>query len=141
MKKKIMLMTAAMVMTISVMFAQDAKQVPSLVVKEMEGEFNNVTNLQWKTVDQFYKATFTTDGRQLEAFYTADGTLTALSRRLTLDHLPLTLIKEAKEKTINYRILEVFELLTDKGTEYFLIINNEKETKKFRSDGSSWTRF
>ena len=141
MKKKIILMTAAMVMTISVMFAQEARQVPSLVAKELEGEFNNVTNLQWKTVDQFYKATFTTDGRQLEAFYTADGILTALSRRLTLDQLPLALIKEAKEKTINYDILDLFELLTDKGTEYFLMINNEKETRKFRSEGSGWTRF
>ena len=141
MKKKFILMTAAMVMTISVMFAQDMKPVPSFVIKELEAEFKNVTNLQWKTVDQFYKATFTTDGRQLEAFYTVDGTLTALSRRLTVNQLPLALIKDSKEKTINYEISDLFELLTDDGTEYFLFLSNAKETRKFRSEGSTWTRY
>ena len=141
MKKKIILMTAAMLMSISVMFAQDAKPVPSFVAKELEAEFDNVSNLQWKTVDQFYKATFMTDGRQLEAFYTADGTLTALSRYLTVDQLPLALIKQVKEKTMNYGVSDLFELLTDNGTEYFLTIGNEKEIKKFRSAGSTWVRY
>ena len=141
MKKKIIQLTTVMVMTVSVMFAQDVNHIPAYVVKELETEFKDVTNLQWKTVDQFYKATFITDGRQLEAFYTIDGTLAALSRRLTVDQLPLTLIKQLKEKTLNYGVSDLFELLTDKGTEYFLTISNEKESRKFRSEGSSWTRY
>ena len=141
MKKKIILMTAAMLMTISVMFAQDARPVPSIVAKELNAEFKNVSNVQWKTVDQFYKATFISDGRQLEAFYTADGTLTALSRQLKVDQLPLALIKEMKEKMINHGVSDLFELLTERGTEYFLTISNEKEIKKFKSEGSYWTRY
>ena len=141
MKKKIIQLTTAMVMTVSVLFAQDVKPLPSHLLKEVEAEFGNVSNLQWKTVDQFYKATFTTDGRQLEAFYTADGTLAALSRRLTIDQLPLTLIKQVKEKTLNYGVSDLFELLTDKGTAYYLTISNEKETRNFKSEGSTWTRY
>jgi hypothetical protein len=141
MKKKIIQLTTAMVMTVSVMFAQDVKPIPSYVVKELETEFSNVSNLQWKTVDQFYKATFITDGRQLEVFYTFDGTLAAVSRRLTVDQLPLALIKQLKEKTTNHGVSDLFELLTDNGTEYFVTISNQKETKKFRSEGSTWTRY
>ena len=141
MKKKIILMTATMLMTISVMFAQEVKTIPSRVVKELHTEFDNVSSLEWKTVDQFYKATFTTNGRLLEAFYTADGTLTALSRRLTVDQLPLALAKQVKEKMINYGVSDLFELLTDRGTEYFLTVSNEKETKKFTSQGTNWTRY
>ena len=51
------------------------------------------------------------------------------------------LVKQLKEKTLNYGVSDLFELLTDKGTEYFLTISNDKESRKFRSEGSSWTRY
>ena len=141
MKTKIIVLTTAFLMTVSVMFAQDAKPVPSFIEKELQAEFKDVTNLQWKTVDQFYKASFTTEETALDVFYSFDGTLTAVSRKLTVDQLPLVLVKEVKEKAINYGISELFELLTDKGTEYFLVVNNEKETKTYRSEGHYWTRY
>jgi hypothetical protein len=141
MNRKIIVLTTAFLMSVSVMFAQDVKPVPAYIVKELHTEFTNVSNLQWKTVDQFYKASFITDGTALDVFYSGDGTLAAVARKLTVDQLPLVLAKEVKEKAMKHTISELFELLTDKGTEYFLIINNEKETKRFRSEGQYWTRY
>jgi hypothetical protein len=141
MKKEIIVLTAALLLTASTMFAQEARQVPSVVVNELHKEFKDISDLQWKTVSELYKATFTVDGSQREAFFSADGSLTALSRKLSIDQLPLALVKEVKEKATTYGIADLFELLTDNGTEYFLEINNGKQSKRYRSDGYGWIRY
>ena len=141
MNRKIIVLTAAFLMSISVMFAQEVKTVPPFIVKAMQAEFKDAVNVQWKMVDPFYKVILTVDETELEAFYSAEGKLTAVSRKLTIDQLPLALMKEVKEKAKTHTISDLFELLTDKGTEYFLSITNEKETKTFRSDGQDWERY
>lgn len=141
MKKKIILLSTALFLTVSAMFAQEVKTIPAFIVKALHKEFTNPGNVQWKTLDQLYKASFTVDGEQLDAFFSFDGTITAISRKLSIEQLPLALKKEAKEKSLNYGISDLFELLTDRGTEYFLVMNNEKETKKFRSEGYDWVRY
>ena len=141
MKKQFILLTASLLITTSAIFAQENKAVPAAVSNEIQKDFKNVIGLNWKAVDQFYKASFVVDGVLLEAFYTTDGKKTAVARKLTVDQLPMVLSKEVKEKATTHTITDLFELLTEKGTEYFMSIKNEKETKTFRSEGSSWTRY
>ncbi len=90
---------------------------------------------------QFYKASFTIDGRSLEAFYSYEAQLIGVSRNISLDQLPLSLMKETKEKGTANQITELFELLTDKGTEYFISFNTGKEVKAYKSNGYYWTRY
>ena len=141
MKKQFILLTASLLITASSMFAQESKSVPAAVLIEIQKEFKNISGINWKTVDRFYKASFIVDGVLVEAFYTSDGERTAISRKLTIDQLPMILSKELKEKATKHTIADLFELLTENGTEYFMSLKNEKETKTFRSQGSSWTRY
>ncbi len=141
MKKKLLVLTTAIVMTFSITFAQDIKPVPDYISNTLQQEFKSASNVQWKTTSNFYKANFTIDGNPLEAFYSFDGKLIGTSRALSVEQLPMSLIKEVKEKEANYKITELFELLTDRGTEYYITYKSDKDTKTYKSDGYSWSRY
>ena len=141
MKKKILTVTAAILFTLSATFARDIKPVPDAIVSELQQEFKNASNVTWKTTPAFYKATFTVDGNPLEAFFSYDAQLIGVSRNITVDQLPLRLIRELKEKGETTEITELFELLTDRGTEYFITYGTGKEQKTYKGMGSSWSRY
>ena len=139
MKKKIVLLAAAFLMTLSVTFANGLTDVPEKIVKELNQEFRNAGNIQWKITDNYYKAIFTYDEQELQAFYSFEGVLIATSRNITISQLPLSLIREVKKLTTNSEYSDLFELLTERGTEYFITVKNDKETKNYKSTGYSWS--
>lgn len=141
MKKKILIATVAFLISFSTIFANDTTPVPSVIVKELNREFKNVSNLEWKTTDNFYKASFIADGTSMEAFFSHEGNLIGVSRNIALAQLPLSLVKEAKQLIGVNQPNQLFELLTDRGTEYFITYNVGKELKTFKSDGYSWSRY
>jgi hypothetical protein len=141
MKKKIFAVTAALLFTLSATFATDINPVPAAVVSELNQEFNNASNVSWKTTPTFYKATFTVDGKPLEAFFSYDNKLIGVSRKITVDQLPLSLLKEVNEKSAASQVTELFELLTDRGTEYFITYGVGKDQKTYKGTGTSWNRY
>lgn len=141
MKKKFMIITTVVLLQFSVGFAQDGKAVPNEISNELHREFKNVTDVQWKTTSNYYKASFTADANPIEAFYSFEGKLIGLSRKISVEQMPLSLVREVKEKWAAYSVTDLFELLTDRGTEYFITFKNEKETKTYKSSGYSWTRY
>ena len=141
MKKKIVLLTTAFLMTVSVIVARNNATVPEKINQSLQQDFKNVSNIQWKTTENYYKATFHQEGQQLEAFYSFEGTLIATSRYITVNQLPLSLIKEVSKLGTPDMISDLFELLTEKGTEYFITIKNDKTSRNFRSTGYTWSRY
>ena len=141
MKKKLLVITAALIFTVSATFANDPNPVPATIINELHQEFETASNIVWKTTASFYKASFTTNTQSLEAFFSYDGRLIGVSRKLRIDQLPLVLIKEASEKGAAAEITDLFELSSDRGTEYFLTYGSGKEQKTFKSTGSSWSRY
>jgi hypothetical protein len=143
MKKKIFTVTAAILFTFSAAFARDIKPVPDAIVSELQQEFKNASNVTWKTTPTFYKAAFTVGNNPLEAFYSYEGRLIGVSRKITVDQLPLGLIKKVNEKGAATEITDLFELLTDRGTEYFIRYGTGKGQKTFKSSGGfpSWSRY
>lgn len=92
--KKILVLTTAFLITISATFAKSDTQVPDQIVKKLNQEFQNSTNVEWKITSNYYKASFTADKIELEAFYSFEGKLIAVSRKLTIEQLPFALIKK-----------------------------------------------
>jgi hypothetical protein len=141
MKKKFLGLTAAILMTLSVTFAQEVKPVPNAIANSFQQEFSTASNVQWKTTDNFYKASFVINDAPSEAFYSFEGALIGVSRHIDIDQLPMNLIKDTKEKAAMGQVTDLFELLTDQGTEYYVTFENDKETKTYKSTGYSWTRY
>jgi hypothetical protein len=141
MKKKFLGLTAAILMTLSVTFAQEVKPVPNDIANSFQQEFTTASNVQWKSTNNFYKASFNINDTPLEAFYSFEGALIGVSRHINIDQLPLSLIKDTNEKATASQVTDLFELLTDEGTEYYVTFKNDKETKTYKSSGYSWTRY
>ena len=138
MKKQILLLTTVFLMSLSATFANDTNAVPESIVKALNNEFQNVSNVEWKSTADYYKASFSVAGHSLEAFFSYDGNLIAQSRKISMDQLPMSLVKEAKEKSSANAVTDLFELLTNRGTEYFITFNTGKETKTYQSNGNGW---
>lgn len=141
MKKQILAVAAALVITFSTAFATEITPVPKAIVEEFNKEFNHVTGVQWKVTESFYKASFSIKDQKVDAFYGFDGKMIGLSRFISVNQLPLSLIKEAVKKSETASVSELFELLTEKGTEYFITYANEKGNTTYKSAGDSWVRY
>lgn len=141
MKKQLLVLTAAFLITVSSAFATEKNPVPDAIAKAFSNDFRHTGNVQWKTTDAFYKASFTAQGQLIEAFYNHAGKMIGLSRFLSPEQLPLSLIKEVMEKKEKSAVKEIFELLTDKGTEYFITYTDGAAETTYTSDGDAWVRY
>src|SRR5690242_27737 len=128
MKKRFFVLTAALLMTLSAIFAKDTKPVPAAIVNQLHQKFDNASNIQWETTSNYYEAKFILYGHPLKAFYSFDGEMIGMSRVINIGQLPMALLKEVKEKTSTSTVTDLFELLTDRGTEYFITYKNDKGT-------------
>jgi hypothetical protein len=141
MKKQLLVLATAFTLTISTAFATTKDPVPETIAAAFQKEFGHTGNVQWKTTPNFYKASFTGNGQVMDAFYNFEGKMIGLSRTLVPEQLPMKLAKEVLEKSAASSITELFELLTDQGTEYFITYTNGKESATFKSDGNAWMRY
>jgi hypothetical protein len=140
MKKKIILFAACLLLSTSAIFAQ-SKSIPAPVVAEFQTSFKGITDVQWKTAGPLYKASFILDQYPIDAFFSIDGKLTATTRKLSENQLPMILIASMREKQKNAEVTDLFEVLSDRGTEYFFVVDNGKQKKVFTSDGEDWIRY
>lgn len=141
MKKITTMLAAFILLAASVSFAKDSSPVPDQIAKALTHDFDKPSNIEWKTTDAFYKASFTIDDKALEAFYNTNGELIATSRKISVDQLPMSLQKDLKKIAPVYNEEELFELLSDRGTEYFVKFNNGTTVKSYKSIGGSWSRY
>jgi hypothetical protein len=68
-KKKILVFTTAFLVTITATFANNTTPVPQSIIKQLNHEFQNINNVEWKVTPGYYKASFTVAGNSLEAFF------------------------------------------------------------------------
>ena len=141
MKKQIIVLATAFLMTVTTAFATGTKPVPDAIADAFKKEFKYTGDVQWKTTPNFYKASFNANGQALDAFYDFNGKMIGVSRALLPEQLPMSLTKEVIGKSATNNISELFELLTEKGTEYFVTYTNGKESTTYKSDGDNWVRY
>jgi hypothetical protein len=141
MKKKMLVFASALTLTMSAIFAATPNDVPVAVVTELHKDFKTANDVEWKTTDKFYKASFTSNGIRLEAFYGTDGNFLAVSRNLTTEQLPLPLIMDTENKTDSAVISELFEISSPGSTDYYMTVKKGKQTISYKSAGDSWSRY
>jgi len=91
-------------------------------------EFEHASNVSWSQVKDFYKASFTMDGRAMSAFYNADGELIAVTKNISVAELPETLANNLKKELSNAWLSELFIMSTPNGEAYFANIENGTTT-------------
>jgi hypothetical protein len=57
-KKKILVFTTAFLVTIAATFANNTTPVPRSIVKQLNHEFQNINNVEWKMTPEFLRSFF-----------------------------------------------------------------------------------
>ena len=141
MKKIIMLAIVLTTITVSA-FANNTYGINQKVLNSFGKSFNHVEDARWETVNNLYKVTFKSAGKEMYAYYNSDGDQVALTRNISLDQLPLTLSSDLREKFAESWLTDLFEISTNGETAYYATIESATHITILKADGASgWSTF
>lgn len=135
--KKIILTLAIAVSSLSV-FAGEA-DVTKKVLDAFNTEFTSAKDVSWTVTKDYYKATFIYNERYVFAFYAEDGELLAMTRYISSDDLPLSLLTSLKKNYSEYWITDLFEMAKHDGTQYVVTIENADTKLILKAGSGTWT--
>jgi hypothetical protein len=145
MKQFILSIATMLMMGVSVSaFAgkNDDGVVNQLAVKSFKKDFNGASNIIWEQRDTYTKATFSLHGQVLFAYYNNDGDLKAVVRNITSDQLPINLLSSMKKEYGDFWISDLFEIVSDDQTSYYVTLENSEKKIVLKSQGTEfWSEF
>ena len=138
--KKLVLTLAIAITTFSA-FAGEVG-VDQKVLNSFSKDFTTAREVQWTVGTNYYRADFTYNEKHVFAYYDMSGNLTALTRYVSPNDLPLTLQGSLKKNFSEYWISDLFEVSNNDGTSYYVTVENA-ETKLVlkASDGKTWDQY
>jgi hypothetical protein len=138
--KKLVLTLAIAITTLSA-FAGEVG-VDQKVLNSFSKDFKTAREVEWTVGTNYYRADFTYNEKHVCAYYDMNGDLTALTRYVSPNDLPLTLQGSLKKSFSEYWISDLFEVSNNDGTSYYVTVENA-ETKLIlkASDGKTWDQY
>jgi len=116
--------------------------VNAQAVKSFKKDFNGASNIMWEQRDSYTKATFSLHGQVLFAYYNNNGDLQAVVRNITSDQLPINLLASLKKEYDGYWISDLFEIVSDDQTSYYVTLENSDKKIVLKSQGVEfWNEF
>jgi hypothetical protein len=133
MKKNIILAVALAVICLNNLFAQENAKIQASVIQNFDKKFAGAANVKWEPQAKGISlAQFRFENETWVAYYNKEGQLITSGRMIkSTDTLPIKVkesLKNAKDKyqekfgTLTYSL--VYEMTTDKGTEYYIPMAN-----------------
>jgi hypothetical protein len=142
MKKRILLLSIALVSFTAFSFAAETPAVSKNIVSSFNKQFSNAQDIQWDTHGNYVKAQFTMNDMVLFAFFNNNGDLLAITRFISPNQLPLSLLSNLKKEFTNYWVSDLFEIQTENGTSYYATLENADQTIVLKSEGiDGWMLF
>jgi hypothetical protein len=83
-------------------FANNDESINQRAEQSFKKEFAQAKDVSWQKAGEMVKATFTLNERVLFAYYNESGDLIALTRNITTDQLPITLVTSLKKNYADY---------------------------------------
>jgi hypothetical protein len=135
---KKMILTLAIAIGSLTSFAREA-EVTQKVLDAFNSEFNQATEVSWTVTKDYYKATFMYNDRYVFAYYTENGELLAMTRYISSDDLPLSLITSLKKNYGDYWISDLFEMAKNEGTQYVVTLENADSKLILKASSGTWS--
>ncbi|HEX6913790.1 MAG TPA: hypothetical protein VF145_01030 [Chitinophagaceae bacterium] len=129
MKKLFIAAIAIVALATTAVAADGGKNVNYWVLSKFNNSYKAATNVNWVVTSQYAKATFLLDGERVEAYYSTEGEFIAESKAIATQDLPRMARKTIEKKYSGYTLKEVIEYATPEKTEYYVSMENEKESK------------
>jgi hypothetical protein len=138
------ILTISMMLTIALTgaFANDNEGVAQRTKESFNSNFASASNVKWQKQKDFVKATFTWNGQVMFAYYNETGELMAITRNILSDQLPINLMTDLKKNYGNHWISDLFEIVVDGQTSYYVTLENADETIVLKStDFNTWSAY
>jgi hypothetical protein len=140
--KKTILMWMLMIAVGTTAFAKDEETVNQQVLTNFKKEFVNAKDVSWQNNRDFVKATFSLNDQVMFAYYTPGGELLAITRNISSDKLPISLLTSLKKNYSDYWITDLFEAVTNGNGTYYITLQNADVEVILKSDEfGGWETF
>jgi hypothetical protein len=136
MKKTILTLAVVAITLGSTAFAGEIN-VDKRVRRAFEKEFAGAVDVKWSTFEDYIKVDFSLNDVVLIACYNAEGEKLAVIRNIQFSILPLVLQFDQKKHFPDYWVSQLFELVNEGGTHYYLTLENANQKIQLVSHGSS----
>lgn len=140
MKKSITGVVVMVLLTLSA-FANTDKNKEGIKQQRLEDsfkkEFSNAQGASWTKFSNYYRVQFTLDSQIMFAVMDTEGKMIGLYRNILSSQLPIQLANDLKSDYSGYWISELFELVQDNQTYYYVTLENASEKVTLKSDNSS----
>ncbi|WP_276485613.1 2TM domain-containing protein [Paraflavitalea pollutisoli] len=141
-KKSMLIGSLLLLLTTSNSFALPTEPASEQVMNAFKKDFSTAQDISWETKAAVSKATFQLNGQVLFAYYSGNGTLLAVIRNLTSNQLPIRLLSDLKNNYAGYWISDLFEMVADSTSTYYLTVENSEQKIVLKStDNANWEVF
>jgi protein involved in sex pheromone biosynthesis len=142
MKKLLMAAVLSSVLLVNAAFANKDENVSYQVENAFKQEFGQAKNVSWQKTDNYYKAVFTMNNEQVNAYFTPEGEMIGIIHNMLSTQLPINLQTSLMKKYSDYWITDLFEFARPDSNGYFITLHNADQIITLQStDGSSWTTY
>lgn len=141
MKKRILIGALLLTLGFSNIFANYEETVNHQVMAAFKKEFVNAQDVKWENTKDFVKATFKLNDQVIFAYYSESGERLAISRNIVSNNLPLNLLADLKKNYSGYWISDLFEIVFNTDTSYYVTVQNAENTITLKANGGSWSVF
>jgi len=141
MKKSIFILALSLVLG-TASFANNDEIINQKAEQSFKKEFSQAKDVRWQKSGDFVKATFTLNEKVLFAYYNESGDLVAITRNITTDQLPITLLTTFRKNFSGYWISDLFEMVSGGETSYYITLENADHKVVLKSeDFASWETY
>ena len=114
----------------------DVKKVSYTAIKQFEEEFANAKNVSWRVSDQYVKAQFTSEGKNMAALYDLQGNYIGAVEYVAYSSIPEKARVEMERRFKDYTFSSALKIVSrpagafdsnDVGTYWVDLINDTKQ--------------
>jgi hypothetical protein len=123
-------------------FANKPERINEQVISSFKRDFTTAQDVSWDQTQATFKATFKLNDQVMFAWYTEDGNLLAVVRNMVSGQLPISLLSDLKNNYSGYWISDLFEMVSNDATSYYITIEDSEQKIVLRSQGGvGWETF
>jgi len=116
------------------------KKDPGYIVKEaFKREFAQVKNVTWDALsaeDGIYKASFVLNNESVQAYFSAGGEYIGTARTISVNQLPIMVIKELAKKYDTDTVPDVLEYSSGNEVSYYITTATNKGKLMLKATGN-----
>ena len=124
--KKLFISGLLMIAVAASSFAAGGNETNFAAKRNFTSQFKHISEVEWKSGENYTKATFVLNGLRTEALYDATGEFIGTNQAVSLDELPVKAKRAFAKKYDGYTVKEAIRFEGAEEDAYFINAENEK---------------